>query len=107
MGRLLDIDDPPTAVFAMSDEMALGAMAEVARRGLEVPTDVAVMGFDDHDLSEVVGLTTIRQSVDKLGEEAARMLLGHVDEPDTDPVAREWSVELVVRSSTVGSRAPR
>jgi DNA-binding LacI/PurR family transcriptional regulator len=107
MAQMLTLADPPTAVFAACDEMAFGALAEAARLGLSVPDDFSIVGFDDHELSEVVGLTTVRQSVDKLGEEAARLLLDHVEQPRRGPEARDWGVELVVRSSTAPVRAPR
>ena len=47
MSRLLELDEPPTAVFCASDLMALGAIRAVAQRGLQVPRDVSVVGFDD------------------------------------------------------------
>lgn len=75
MARLLDDPDPPTAVFAISDEMAFGAIGEVRRRGGQVPGDVAVVGFDDHDLAVVFDLTTVRQEVDQVGATAAQLLL--------------------------------
>ncbi|MCP4226714.1 MAG: LacI family transcriptional regulator, partial [Actinomycetia bacterium] len=94
MAQLLDLAEPPTAVFVVSDEMAFGAVAEASRLGLSVPGDLSVVGFDDHDLSEVMGLTTVRQSVDKLGEEAARLLLDQVDRAGQAPEATEWALEL-------------
>jgi LacI family transcriptional regulator, repressor for deo operon, udp, cdd, tsx, nupC, and nupG len=75
MAAILDAHDPPTAVFAMSDEMAFGALDEIRHRGLRVPEDLAVVGFDDHDLSRLFGLTTVRQEVDQIGTTAARSLL--------------------------------
>lgn len=75
MAELLRLPDPPTAVFAMSDEMALGAMQEIRRQGRHVPHDVAVVGFDDHDLAGVFSLTTVRQDVSEIGATAARLLL--------------------------------
>ena len=100
LAEMFALADPPTAVFAVSDEMAFGAMAEAARLGLSIPDDLSIVGFDDHELSAVMGLTTVRQSVDKLGEEAARLLLDRVEQPRQDPEAKAWGVELVVRSST-------
>jgi LacI family transcriptional regulator, repressor for deo operon, udp, cdd, tsx, nupC, and nupG len=76
MNRLLTLDEPPTAVFACSDEMAIGAMQVARDAGLRVPEDLSIVGFDDHDVSEYVGLTTIRQDVVQQGERAAELLLG-------------------------------
>jgi DNA-binding LacI/PurR family transcriptional regulator len=78
MRALLSLDEPPTAVFAMSDEMAFGALHELQRQGLSAPDDVAIVGFDDHDISEIFGLTTIRQDVEAIGAAAARMALSSV-----------------------------
>jgi LacI family repressor for deo operon, udp, cdd, tsx, nupC, and nupG len=75
MSLLLDHRDPPSAVFAMSDEIAFGALIELGNRGLVAGRDVSVIGVDDHEFSRVVGLTTIRQTVADHGATAARLLL--------------------------------
>lgn len=105
MGLLLDRNDPPTAVFAMSDEMAFGAIGAARRRGLRVPEDVAVVGFDDHEVSAVIGLTTVRQDPQAMGAAAARGLISILEQGDLSPVEREFDLTLVVRSSTVGGLA--
>lgn len=99
MAQLLGLPQPPTAVFAMSDEMAFGALDEIRRRGLRVPHDVAIVGFDDHDLAPLFGLTTVRQQVDEIGASAARLLLASLNgtEPVTHAVA---PTHLVVRRTT-------
>ena len=84
MAALLVARIPPTAVFALSDEMAFGALIEMKRRGLEPGTDVSIMGVDDHAFSRVVDLTTISHGVAEHGIAAARLLLaqmtrGHAD----------------------------
>ncbi|GJM37835.1 MAG: LacI family transcriptional regulator [Acidimicrobiales bacterium] len=103
MAELLDLADPPTAVFCMSDRMALGALVTAAARGLTVPGDISLMGFDDDDLAATFGLTTMRQPVTDIGARAARCLLDHVagDGPDGVEVV---PVELVVRSTTAPPR---
>jgi LacI family transcriptional regulator, repressor for deo operon, udp, cdd, tsx, nupC, and nupG len=85
MQRLLTLDDPPTAVFACSDEMAIGAMQVAKDAGLRVPANLSIVGFDDHEVAEFVGLTTIRQDVGGLGERAAQLLLGLLDAFDDAP----------------------
>ena len=98
LSSLLDLTDPPTAVFCMSDEMAFGVMRAAARRGLAVPEDLSVVGFDDHDLAGAMGLTTMRQAVDEMGVRAAATVLGLIDgEPPTDIT---WEVPLIVRETT-------
>jgi DNA-binding LacI/PurR family transcriptional regulator len=105
MSLLLDRTDPPTAVFAMSDEMAFGAIAAARQRGLRVPEDLAVAGFDDHEVSDVMGLTTVRQDPQGMGAVAARSLISILERGDLDPVERRFDLTLVVRSSTVGGLA--
>jgi DNA-binding LacI/PurR family transcriptional regulator len=107
MSRLLDLDDPPTAVFAMSDEMAFGALMELGARGLQPGADVSVIGVDDHDVSRVLGLTTIRQDVASQGAAAARSLVAVMASTpvDVDPIVAP--IELVVRSTTGPPRSRR
>ena len=99
MTQLLACTPPPTAVFAMSDEMAMGAIKAVRDHGLDVPGDVSVVGFDDHDLAHIMDLTTVRQPVIDSGARAATLLIeaigGHPGAPhDIRPT------ELIVRAST-------
>ncbi|SDX91696.1 transcriptional regulator, LacI family [Micromonospora pattaloongensis] len=103
MTELLRREPPPTAVFAASDEMAMGAMAALRQAGLRVPQDVSVIGIDDHDLAGVVGLSTVAQPAAEQGRLAALALLrplrdgtGHHD--GADPVI--LPTRLVVREST-------
>lgn len=102
--RLLALSDPPTALFAESDEMAYGALREIRRAGLRVPHDVAVVGFDDQPLSDLMGLTTIRQPVDTQALDVTTRLLtlisGSGDELPGDP-AVILPTELVTRGSTL------
>jgi DNA-binding LacI/PurR family transcriptional regulator len=75
MAELLDQPTPPCAVFAMSDEMAFGALMALDERSLQPGVDVSIMGVDDHEFARVVDLTTIRQPVADHGSVAARMLI--------------------------------
>lgn len=70
-------DDPPDAIAAMSDELALGALRAAARAGRAVPDDVAITGWDDSDAAGPAGLTTLRQSLRDQGERCAHIALGH------------------------------
>jgi DNA-binding LacI/PurR family transcriptional regulator len=107
MRRLLALQDPPTAVFAGSDEMAFGALAALREAGRSAPRDVSVVGVDDHELAAAAGLTTVRQPVVEQGRTAAGLLLGalspstrasHVSEHVLLPV------ELVERCTTAPAR---
>jgi LacI family transcriptional regulator, repressor for deo operon, udp, cdd, tsx, nupC, and nupG len=91
----------PTAVFASSDEMAIGTILAAGDSGLDVPRDLSVIGIDNHDLAESFGLTTMAQDPYEHGELGARILL---DELANGPRARATSLrakaELLVRNST-------
>src|SRR6185437_8082642 len=78
-GELLQGGDPPDAIAAMSDELALGALRAAARIGCRVPATVAVTGWDDSDAAASAGLSTIRQSLRDQGRRCARIALGHTD----------------------------
>jgi DNA-binding LacI/PurR family transcriptional regulator len=97
---MLSSDDRPTAVVAASDEMAIGVRETARRLGLDVPAELSVVGVDDFELSEVLGLTTVRQDVPALGRVSAGLLLSALlDGYDLrDEVV--MPTELVVRRST-------
>lgn len=110
MERLLALDDPPTAVFAASDMMAMGAMRAVQAKGLTVPDDVAVVGFDDIAMAAMAHppLTTVRQHKRQLGELAAEALLLRMDDGPAGEDAEDRvviPVALVERESTLGRQA--
>ncbi|HJQ49711.1 MAG TPA: LacI family DNA-binding transcriptional regulator [Gaiellaceae bacterium] len=106
MQKLLALPDPPTAVFAAADLMAVGAMKAARAAGLQVPGKLAVVGFDDIQLASLLdpALTTIRQDRVGLGHAAARALLEQIENPETTPAALTLPVELVVRASSGGAR---
>src|SRR3954447_24455450 len=109
MERLLDLDEPPTAAVCASALMALGAIRAVAERGLSVPRDVSIVGFDDIQLAGHVQppLTTLRQDKARLGVEAGRALTRLIAADPAVPEAMTLPVELVVRGSTAPPRAGR
>ena len=97
-GRLLSLPHMPTAVFAMSDEAALGVIRTLRRAGIDVPGRVSVIGFDDHEMAAVADLTTIAQPVRRQGELAARVLQAVV--AGEEPADVELPTRLVVRGTT-------
>lgn len=97
--RLLDQAPDVTAVFAASDEMAMGAILGLRDRGLRVPDDVSVIGVDGHDMGEVVGLTTMAQDADAQGAAAAQLVLDMI-RGLTPPAEIVYPTTLVRRSST-------
>ena len=95
----------PTAIFCNSDEMGFGAIMAAKDLGLRVPQDISVIGIDNHDMSELFGLTTVDQRVREQGAEATRLLLEVLNDPTLDTHVNieedvEWKVNLLVRSST-------
>lgn len=99
--QLANSGEPPTALFAMSDETAMGAMGKARELGIDVPGDLSIIGFDGHELSESFGLTTMSQRVEELGERMATWMLDILgdDAVTTRPEHVEVPVELVTRSS--------
>ncbi len=103
LGRAWENGQRPTAVLAMSDAMAIGAMQELRERGLEVPAEVSVVGFDDIDLATHVDppLTTVHQPIRRKGEEAVRLLLSVLEHgARAKPEHRRLETRLIVRRST-------
>jgi len=99
MEKLLGLREPPTAVYAHSDEVALGAIRTLRRAGLRVPEDISVIGIDDHPLAELTDLTTVRQPVHQQGTRAAEMVLGLLKGTQFDR-AVTMPTQLVIRRST-------
>jgi LacI family transcriptional regulator len=102
MRRLLALPESPTAVFAASDEMAIGALSALHEAGVSVPDEISVVGFDDVQAAALVRppLTTIRQDKAALGAAAAEAILALAESEDAVPPALVLPVELVVRGST-------
>jgi len=102
MRKILHVDDRPTAVFAVSDLLAIGALKEIHSNGLRVPEDIAVVGFDKIDFSNMTHptLTTIAQPMYKMGTIAAQMLMDKIKGEEVESVILDH--ELVIRGSTLG-----
>ena len=98
---LLDLPEPPTAIFASNDVMAMGVMDAVRNRGLRVPDDVSMVGFDDIPQASLVrpALTTINQPLEKMGRVATQMLLDLLKHPEKKADRIELPTELIVRDS--------
>ena len=103
--ELLDLPEPPTAVFAYSDTMAFGVLEAAQQRGLDVPGQLSVIGFDDVEIAQYFRLTTVRQPLHDSGARGAELLLECMDGDDGSlpPVGPRHVVqprELVARSTT-------
>jgi LacI family transcriptional regulator len=98
--ELLRLPEPPTAIFAVSDTMALGVLEAAGRAGLAVPGELSVVGFDDIEVASYVGLTTVRQPLAESGLRGAELLLAALDGPPPVPSADVLPLELIVRRTT-------
>ncbi len=76
--HLLDLPEPPTAIFAPSDLQAMGILKAARERGLSVPDQLAIIGFDDLEMSDYIGLTTVRQPLKESGRVAVELLLARL-----------------------------
>ncbi|EHE9874518.1 DNA-binding transcriptional regulator CytR [Escherichia coli] len=102
MQQLLDLPQPPTAVFCHSDVMALGALSQAKRQGLKVPDDLSIIGFDNIDLTQFCDppLTTIAQPRYEIGREAMLLLLDQMQGQTVGSGSRLMDCELIIRGST-------
>lgn len=102
LGRLLDLSPAPTGILCVNDYLALAAVEEATRRGVAVPGDLSIVGFDDVEAARYVtpALTTIKMPWDGMARLAARILLESVHDRDVERAAVEMRTELVVRAST-------
>jgi LacI family xylobiose transport system transcriptional regulator len=106
-GSLLRMDEPPTAIFAGKDLQAMGVYRVAHELGFAIPKDVSLIGYDDIRVAQWLGpsLTTVRQPLTEMAEEATRMVL-RLAAGDTLQTERlELATELVVRASTAPPRA--
>ena len=99
---LLDLPEPPTAIFVCSDQMALGAYEALYERGMRVPDDMSIVGFDDLDEARwaIPPLTTVRQPLTEMAGVATRMLFNLIAGEELDSDRVELSTPLVLRAST-------
>jgi LacI family transcriptional regulator len=103
---LMDLKNPPTALFASNDVMAMGVMDAIRERGLHIPEDVSIVGFDDIPQAAMVrpALTTVRQPLDEMGRLATQMLIDQLKNPEKEFGRIELPTELIVRDSTLSPK---
>jgi DNA-binding LacI/PurR family transcriptional regulator len=89
----------PTAIFCQSDEMAFGAIKSIRKKGLRVPEDISVIGYDDHEFAATLGLTTVAQPVKFLGQLAASQIMVKIEKPDSNSAQMKVPTALVIRDS--------
>ena len=99
--NLLSLTQPPTAIFIASDEMALEAVTVIMEKGLKVPEDISVIGFDDNPASIYgpVALTTIRQPLFQMAEESVKYLNSIMSGKRKAAVQKVLTPQLIIRDS--------
>jgi DNA-binding LacI/PurR family transcriptional regulator len=105
--RLLTSPEPPTAVFAASDTQALGVLSVARELSLDVPGDVSVIGYDDIEAADYVGLTTVRQQLFESGRAGAELLLNEIEGRSSVPPSVELAPSIVVRGTTAPPKEGR
>lgn len=108
-GRLLSRREPPTAVFCFNDEMAIGVIEAARERGVRVPHELSIVGFDDIRFARYMypPLTTVAQPMREIGERTVRLLLEILNGSTTPPVSVTLPHNLVIRGSTGPARLRR
>jgi LacI family transcriptional regulator len=107
--RVLELEDPPDAIFVANNRMTTGALHALADHGIAIPEEVSIVGFDELPWADVVtpSITTVRQPTYEMGTAAARMLIERIAGDDSAPRDIVFEPELNVRSSSVKSRTMR
>ncbi len=100
--QLLDLPEPPTAIFGFNDNVAIGALHAARERGLTVPDDLSVVGFDDTEQAVIVTprLTSVSQPLAEMGRTGVSLLIRLIEGQRVDALRMELSTKLVVREST-------
>ncbi len=97
--ELLSLPEPPTAIFAATDFQALGVLKAARQLKVQVPEQLAVIGFDDLDMAEYADLTTIRQHLDESGRLAVEILLAQIELPSRPPRHVKLPLTLIERQT--------
>ncbi len=102
--ELLQQDDPPTAIFAMSDTQAIGALQAAQKLGIQVPEQLSIIGYDDIEVAQYLNLTTIRQPLFESGVAAVELLMAQIGLGDAaksaDSIHRTLPLKLITRQTT-------
>jgi DNA-binding LacI/PurR family transcriptional regulator len=98
--RMLTLPEPPTAIFAASDTQALGVLKAAEELGISVPEQLSIIGYDDIEIAEYLGLTTIRQMLFESGQRGIELLLKVLEDPSIPAEHEILPTELVERKTT-------
>ncbi len=97
--ELLALDRPPTAIFASNDQAAMGVFQVAQERGMRIPEDLSVVGFDNISESKYMGLTTVDQFISEMGFVATQMLIRLINQMPLDEPTYKMKTSLVIRNS--------
>jgi LacI family transcriptional regulator len=97
--QLLSLENPPTAIFASNDQMAMGVFQVAQEMGLRIPEDLSVIGFDNIMESKYMGLTTVDQFISEMGFVATQMLIKLINGEPLDSQTYRMQTKLIVRTS--------
>ncbi|WP_298744851.1 LacI family DNA-binding transcriptional regulator [uncultured Microbacterium sp.] len=97
---LADERGRPTAIVAVCDEVAIGAIIAARRLGVHVPSDLSIVGIDDHEFAEIFSLTTLQQIPREQGAAAVQLLLAEIADPTRPPTRDLMHARMIVRTST-------
>lgn len=98
--EMLALDDPPTAIFAASDTQAMGVLEAARDEGFEVPRGLSIIGYDDIEIAEYLGLTTVRQLLYESGVEGTQLLMRKISDPELPSQTEVLPTELIARTTT-------
>ena len=101
MDEFLSRKKLPTAIFCESDEMAFGVYRSLRKKGLRVPEDFSIVGYDNHEFSETLGLTTVSQPIRFLGQLVASQVMARIEKSDVVTSQMTVPTSLVVRQSVL------
>lgn len=104
VNKLLDLPNPPDAIFAINDPIAIKSLQVIKGRGLSIPKDIALVGFTDEPIAQIVepSLSTVHLPVFDMGAKAARLLIDRIDTNDLPAESAILSTHLLIRDSTIG-----
>jgi LacI family transcriptional regulator len=101
--EIMDVTSRPSVIFASNDYMAAGIMKAAQMKGIKIPSELCLIGFDDSPIAEQLwpSLSTIRQPVEEMACHAAKLLLGTVDGLSEQTESKEFKSELILRESLI------
>jgi LacI family transcriptional regulator len=94
---LLMRSEPPSAIFASSDTQAIGIIKAARERGLSIPDDLAIIGFDDISIAEYIQLTTINQALKESGRLTVEFVIAAIEKKVSEPQCSEMPLRLIPR----------